>query len=74
MTKPCVHFVGFRGVEYISAVRVWGPPAFVHPTNDPRSRREIYACDTIVFANGSEAKVVERNSSDLRPQDPENGV
>ena len=74
MTRPVVHFVGFRGMEYVSALRVWGPPGFIHPTNDPRSRREIDDSDTVVFANGAEAKVAERNSSDLRPQDPENGV
>ena len=32
-----VHFFGFRGVEYISAVRVWGVPDFVHPVHDRRA-------------------------------------
>ena len=29
-----VHFFGFRGSEYISAVRVWGQPHFIHPIHD----------------------------------------
>ena len=32
-----VHFFGFRGSEYISAVRVWGQPDFIHPIHDRRS-------------------------------------
>ena len=32
-----VHFFGFRGDEYISAVRVWGQPDFIHPIHDRRS-------------------------------------
>lgn len=59
--KPATHFVGFKGEEYTRALRVWKPD-FVHPANDSRSRREIAEGDTVVFANGSEAKVAERNA------------
>jgi hypothetical protein len=62
---PAVHFVGFRANEYWSAVRIWGPPAFIHRRNDPRMRRELHPTDTIVFANGAEARPVDRNSNDL---------
>ncbi len=72
--KPAVHFVGFRGNEYISAVRVWGRPGFVHMGNDTRMRREMAPGDTVVFANGSERKPSDRNFSDMKPQDRENGV
>lgn len=72
---PAVHFVGFRGDEYLSAVRVWGRPGFIHFNNDPRMRREVCpAADTIIYANGAEARPKDQNASDLRPQDPENGV
>lgn len=36
-----VHFVGFRGDEYRSAVKVWGEPDFIHLGWDRRARREI---------------------------------
>jgi hypothetical protein len=47
-----VHFVGFRGEEYWSAVKVWGRPDFIHQGWDLRARREIGEGDTIVFAVG----------------------
>jgi hypothetical protein len=27
---PCLHFIGFRGEEYWSAVKVWGKPEMIH--------------------------------------------
>lgn len=69
-----VHFVGFRGDEYWSAVKVWGKPGFIHMGNDVRMRREMCEGDIVIFANGTEAKPSDRNYSDLKPQDPENGV
>ena len=36
-----IHFVGFRGEEFRSAVRVWGRPDFIHRGWDLRARREI---------------------------------
>lgn len=64
--KPAVHFVGFRGEEYWSAVHVWGRPGFIHMGNDPRMRRELHPADTIVFANGCEARPSERNFPDTK--------
>jgi hypothetical protein len=46
---PAVHFVGFRGDEYHSAVRVFGLPDFVHRVWDGRAMQEIAICDTVVF-------------------------
>lgn len=51
MTR-CVHFVGFRGEEYWSAVKAFGPPDFIHRGWDMRARREIADDDLIVFATG----------------------
>lgn len=49
-----VHFVGFRGDEYLRAVRIWGVPDFIHIRWDTRARREIAARDVVVFAKGDE--------------------
>lgn len=48
----CVHFIGFRGEEYWSAVRIWGEPHMIHMGWDLRARREIGEGDLVVFANG----------------------
>jgi hypothetical protein len=74
VTRPAVHFVGFKGEEYLSAVRVWGEPDFIHRANDRRMRREVLETDTIVYARGSEGRPSDYNVSDLVTQDPENGV
>lgn len=47
-----LHFIGFRGDEYISAVRVWGKPDFFHRVWDVRARSEIAPFDIAVFAVG----------------------
>jgi hypothetical protein len=54
-----LHFVGFRGDEYVRAVAVFGPPDFIHRHNDPRFRfgGELGEHDLVVFANGAESKV-----------------
>ena len=68
--KSATHFVGFRSDEYVRALRVWKPD-FIHPRNDPRSRREIAEGDTVVFANGSEVAVASRNAVDFIEKEPE---
>ncbi len=58
--KKALHFVGFKDPRlhkderYDRAVRVFGPPDFLHRGWDRRARREIMDGDTIVFANGDE--------------------
>ena len=51
-----LHFVGFRGDEYLSAIKVWGKPDFFHRVFDDRVRfgGEVGDGDTVVFANGFE--------------------
>ena len=51
---PCTHFVGFRGDEYHSAVKIFGKPDFYHPKFDIRAKADITEGDTVVFANGTE--------------------
>jgi len=51
--RPALHFVGFRGDEYLSALRVFGPPDFVHIGWDTWARQEVMAGDVAVFARGT---------------------
>ncbi|MGO4449098.1 hypothetical protein AB4Y96_09240 [Phyllobacterium sp. TAF24] len=48
-----VHFVGFKGEEYHSAVKVFGKPHFIHREWDLRAQREIADNDIVVFATGA---------------------
>lgn len=47
-----IHFVGFRGEEFWSAVKVWGRPGFIHRWWDRRARRDIGSEDVVIFAQG----------------------
>jgi len=53
-----LHFVGFKGDEYIRAIQVFGVPDFIHRHNDVRlvGGGEVDEDDVIIFANGSETK------------------
>lgn len=49
------HFIGFRGEEYWSAVRIWGRPGFIHRKWDLRAVRDIDPDgDVVIFARGSD--------------------
>lgn len=48
-----LHFVGFRGDEYVRAVRVFGLPDFIHIGWDRWAKQEIYPGDRAVFATGT---------------------
>lgn len=48
--RPALHFVGFRGDEYVRAQRVFGRPDFIHIGWDLRAQREIAPGDVVVFA------------------------
>lgn len=62
--RPSVHFVWFRGEEYIHACRVWGTPDFIHRVWDKRARQEIADVDTVVFARGSHDQVSKEHNFD----------
>jgi len=51
--RPALHFVGFRGDEYLSALRIFGLPDFVHIGWDTWAQQEVAPGDTAVFARGS---------------------
>ncbi|GGD43321.1 hypothetical protein [Aureimonas glaciei] len=52
MAGAIIHFVGFKDERYLSAVKVWGPPTYIHRGWDLRAQREIEEGDTVVFADG----------------------
>lgn len=61
-----LHFVGFKDDRYLTAVRVFGLPDFIHRGWDLRAQREIAPGDTIVFASGDADQEPRRMSfSDL---------
>src|SRR5262252_1430359 len=65
----CVHFVGFRGDEFWSAVKVWGQPDYIHLHLDERCRRELADEDVVVFARGSHLKAMPWNYDDSNERD-----
>ena len=59
-----VHFVGFRGEEYWSAVKVFGTPHYFHQGWDLRAQREISNNDLVVFASGEHDQKPRQRSFD----------
>jgi len=47
-----LHFIGFRGDEYVRAVRVFGKPDVIHVGWAHWARQEIVPGDVAVFAKG----------------------
>jgi len=67
LPKPVLHFVGFpdrHGRAFVSAVKVFGPPAFMHQRWDRRAQRDIAPDDTVVFAKGDADQPVSRWNGD----------
>lgn len=52
-----LHFIGFKGDEYINAVKAFGKPDFFHRTWDGRAKSMIIPGDVAVFAKGTEDDV-----------------
>lgn len=74
MTRPVTHFVGFpdnHGRTFQNAVRVFGPPAFMHRFWDRRAQRDIAGGDTVVFASGDDAQPVRKWNGDDQFYDPD---
>lgn len=71
MTRTAVHFIGFRGEEYWSAVRVWGRPSFIHMGWDRRAQRDIAEGDVVVFARGNaDQPIAPYNFPDMKEKLP----
>ena len=45
----CVHYVGFRGDEYVRARRIFGGPIFIHLHYDARVFTEVGDDDIVIF-------------------------
>ena len=56
-----VHFIGFRGDEYNSAVKIWGKPDFIHPVHDRRAYVEIdKENDILIFAGKERPEILSK--------------
>ena len=56
-----VHFIGFRGDEYNSAVKIWGEPDFIHPVHDRRAYIEIdKENDILIFAGKERPEILSK--------------
>jgi hypothetical protein len=49
-----VHYIGFRGDEYVRANRIFGGPAMIHRVHDIRAQSEIHETDDLVIFAGNE--------------------
>lgn len=61
----CVHYIGFRGDEFVRARRVFGGPVFIHRAWDRRALRDIGPEDLVVFASGDERQPFAHNCDDI---------
>lgn len=59
-----LHFVGFRGNEYLRAIEIWGHPDFIHQRQDARFKQEYTEGDKVIFANGHEKKFAKYSYDD----------
>ena len=59
-----IHYVGFRGDEFLRAKRLWGGPVMIHRCWDLRAQRDIGEEDVVIFATGDEHQVPKRMSGD----------
>jgi hypothetical protein len=67
MTTRCVHYIGFRGDEFVRARAIFGGPVIIHRVHDPRANRDIdHEHDLVLFANDErEGAVRLRNAPDV---------
>lgn len=73
--RPALHFVGFRGEEYMRAIRVFGWPDFIHRGWDHRAQREIGPHDIVLFGPKADPAYVSPYNYDdsNEPGDPAAG-
>ncbi len=74
MCIPALHFVGFpdnHGRQFQNAVRIFGPPTFLHRFWDQRAQRDIADVDTVVFATGDSDQPIRRFNGDDQFYDPD---
>ena len=49
MPTRAVHYVGFRGDEYVRAHRIWGGPVIIHKDYYDRVFTEVGDDDVVIF-------------------------
>lgn len=59
-----LHFVGFKDDRYLTAVKTFGKPDFIHRFWDRRAVDEVMPEDVVVFANGDETQPVRQFAYD----------
>ena len=59
-----LHFVGFKDDRYLTALKYFGQPDFVHRFWDSRARAEIVEGDVTIFADKDETKPLSQYSYD----------
>ena len=59
-----VHYVGFRGDEFVRAKRLFGGPVIIHRVWDRRAQRDIGPDDLVVFADGDDTQPLARWNGD----------
>jgi hypothetical protein len=47
--RPHIHFIGFRGDEFVRACRVWGYPDHIHLIHDHRMYGDVGEHDVLIF-------------------------
>lgn len=63
---PLVHFVGFRDDRYIIAVKVFGPPDFIHRNWDIYAASDVAPGDVVVHATGEADRAPRSFSSEAQ--------
>lgn len=54
-----VHYIGFRGDEYVRAHRIFGGPVMIHRVNDIRTQSEIDPeVDLAIYAGKEREEIV----------------
>ena len=62
--RSATHFVGFKDDRYNAAVRVFGPPDFIHRFWDARAVIEAVPGDRVIFAVKDEHQKVNEYTFD----------
>lgn len=72
VSRQALHFVGFRGDEYHSAVRIFGTPDFIHIGWDVWAKQAVVAEDIAVFARGTiDDKPSRYSFPDMKEDEPD---
>ena len=56
------HFIGFRGSEYHSAIKVFGLPDFIHLIHDHRMYGDVGEHDILIFGPKADSNVISQYS------------